>query len=248
MVAQIPALQASIGDIARFRLVVDANFVISELIHRVRHPERGASAFVELVKATLIEVFAPRWLETEMTTSAIPKAAKRSKVPEDKLRAAWAEFKPMLKWDETLGQTGTPTTDCIDLKDLPYVQLQKKLNADGILSKDTDISRMGGHLLTLDFVFSTRAYARSLVTTVSIRVMTVYSARQDKLPGVYQGMLVGAAIAAVGVMRISGQSSQSEAPAAFVPRRQGSNAPEGHRECTARVTCLDTSRSRRRQH
>jgi predicted nucleic acid-binding protein len=173
VLAQIPALRASIGDIAQFRLVVDANFVASELLHRIRHPERGASAFVELVKATLIEVFAPRWLETEMTTSTIPQVAKRTKVPEQSLRAAWAEFRVLLKWDDTALAAVHRQTDCADPKDLPYVQLQQKLNAVGILSKDADIARMGGRPLTLDFVFSARSYARSIVTTVSIRVMGV---------------------------------------------------------------------------
>jgi predicted nucleic acid-binding protein len=178
IVAQIPALRALIGDILRLRLVVDANFVIGELIHRVRHPDRGASAFEELVKATVIDVFAPRWLETEMTTSTIPKAAKRSKVSETELRARWAEFRGLLKWDNSLRVPGVASSECCDPKDLPYILLQHKVNADGILTKDPHIARMGGHALTLDFVFSARGYARSAVTTVSIRVMGVV------LPGV----------------------------------------------------------------
>jgi hypothetical protein len=48
------------------------------------------------------------------------------------------------------------------------VRLQQKLGVDGILTKDAHINRMGGHSLTLDFVFNTRAYARSAVTTISI--------------------------------------------------------------------------------
>jgi predicted nucleic acid-binding protein len=170
LLEQVPSLRASMGDFVRFRLVVDANFVIQELIHRIRAPHHGASAFEELVKATVIDVFAPRWLETEMVSSAIPKAAKRRKVSEIELLARWLEFRALLKWDESLREPGTPSSGC-DPKDLPYVLLQQKLNADGILSKDAHIARMGGHPLTLDFVFSTRNYARSAVTTVTIRVM-----------------------------------------------------------------------------
>lgn len=173
VIARIPALQASIADIATFRLVVDANFVIQELIHRIRCPHHGASAFEELVKATVIDVFAPRWLDTEVTTSAIPKAAKRSKVSELDLRAKWAEFRTLLKWDDSLHEPSVASSTCCDPDDLPYVLLEQKLNADGILSKDRDIARMGGHPLTLDFVLSTRKYARSAVTTASIRVMGV---------------------------------------------------------------------------
>src|SRR5437879_3132155 len=73
VIARIPALQELTRDIVTFRLVVDANFVIQELIHRIRCPHHGLSAFEELVKATVIDVYAPRWLDTEMVT-AIPKA------------------------------------------------------------------------------------------------------------------------------------------------------------------------------
>lgn len=170
---QIPALRAAIGDIARFRLVIDANFVVQELIHRIRCPHHGASAFEELVKATVIDVFAPRWLEMEITTSAIPKAAKRSKVSELELRARWAQFKPLLKWDETLAKPEPSATEFCDPKDPPYVLLQHKMNADGILTKDAHIARMGGHPLSFDFILSTRNYARSAVTTVSICVMGI---------------------------------------------------------------------------
>lgn len=171
LAARIPFLQASIGDVVKLRLVVDANFVIAELIYRSRYPNRGATAFEELVRATVIDVFAPRWLDTEMTTSAIPKAARRSKVSERDLRARWSDFRALLKWDESLRRPGVASSTCCDPKDLPYVRLQNKLDADGILTRDADINRMGGHPLTLDFVLSTRAYARSAVTTISIRAL-----------------------------------------------------------------------------
>lgn len=167
----MPALQGAIGNIAQLRLIIDANFVVAELIHRIRHPHHGATALEELVKATVIEVFAPRWLDTEMTTSTIPKAAKRSRVSESDLRTRWADFRTLLKWDDSLREPDTTSSASCDPKDLPYVRLQHKVNADGILSKDADIARMGGHPLTLDFVLTARGYARSAVTTMSIRVM-----------------------------------------------------------------------------
>jgi predicted nucleic acid-binding protein len=172
VIASIPALQETIGGIATFRLVVDANFAIQELIHRIKCPQHGPSAFEELVKATVIEAHAPRWLDTEMVT-AIPKAARRSRVSADDLNKQWLEFRSLLKWDDTLHELRTQSNDVCDPKDVPYVLLEQKLNADGILTRDTDISRMGGHPLTLDFVFTTRKYARNAVAHVSIRVMGV---------------------------------------------------------------------------
>lgn len=59
----VSTLRTSIADIVQFRVVVDANYVVQDLIYRTRHPERGATAIEELVKATVIDVFAPRWLD-----------------------------------------------------------------------------------------------------------------------------------------------------------------------------------------
>jgi predicted nucleic acid-binding protein len=158
-------LVTSIGQFAQFRLVVDANIVIQELVQRVRFPERG-TALEELIRATIVVLHAPRWLATEME-SAIPQVASKRKLSEEKLRACWQDFQVLLTWDETwlLPPEGS---GAIDEKDLPYVLLEKAIAADGILSKDRHIERMGGNRLTLDFVFAARQYARASVVTVSI--------------------------------------------------------------------------------
>jgi hypothetical protein len=58
----VSTLRTSIADIVQLRVVVDANHVVQNLIYRTRHP-RGATAIEELVKATVIDVFAPRWFD-----------------------------------------------------------------------------------------------------------------------------------------------------------------------------------------
>ncbi len=162
------ALKSSIEDFVQFRVIVDANYVVQTLIYQVRYPDRGPTAIEELVKATVMDVFAPRWLDIEMK-SAIQQAAIKSQLSESALWARWIAFRQLLKWDDTLGKPA-PTVDCCDPKDLPYVMLQQKVSADGILSKDAHIRSLGGHPLTLDFVLTARSYARAAVTSVSIRV------------------------------------------------------------------------------
>jgi predicted nucleic acid-binding protein len=165
-------LNSLIGDVVRFRVVVDANFVIQDLIQHVRFPARGRTALEELIIATVVDVHAPRWLEAEMA-SAIPQVAAKRKLSEPQLRRAWTEYARLLRWDETLREPGPEGTGYRDPKDLPYLALEQKLSADGILTKDVDISAMGGHLLTLDFVLSARGYARAAVATVSLRLTGV---------------------------------------------------------------------------
>jgi hypothetical protein len=46
-------LKQIVGDFVRFRVVIDANFVIQELIQRVRFPER-CTALEELIQASTL--------------------------------------------------------------------------------------------------------------------------------------------------------------------------------------------------
>lgn len=150
-------------------MIVDANFVIQDLIHKVRHPE-WATALEEMIRASVIEAYAPRWLETEMI-SAIPQVARRRKISEEALWAQWQTYRSLLRWDDRFRSPATRATAVPDPKDLPYVDLEASIAADGILSKDPHIKAMGGHLLTVEFVLTARNYARAAVVSVSIRLM-----------------------------------------------------------------------------
>jgi predicted nucleic acid-binding protein len=166
--ARLGFLQAAVGDIATFRVVVDANFVIRDLLQMVKYPER-TTALVELVKATVFEVHAPRWLDTEMM-SAIEKAAKKRKVSSWVLIAKWLEYRELLKWDDELAAPPAANALVCDPKDLPYVQLERKIGAVGILSEDKHIRKLGGHPLKLEFALTARGYARYEVQAISARI------------------------------------------------------------------------------
>jgi predicted nucleic acid-binding protein len=171
LLERFSTLKQIVGDFVRFRVVIDANFVIQELIQRVRFPER-CTALEELIQATVIDAYAPRWLDEEMV-SAVTKTASKRKMSREALWAQWQVYRRLLKWDDQLNEPGQHSTATIDPKDTPYIELEKKIGAHGILSKDAHIKKMGGHPLTLDFVFSTRRYARATIACVSIRVLGV---------------------------------------------------------------------------
>lgn len=164
-------LKPTIGDFVRFRVVVDANFVIQDLTQRVRHPERG-TALEELIRATVVDAYAPRWLDTEMV-SAIEQTAEKRRLPVDALQREWLSYRQLLRWDDSLRVPDGNSAIVADPKDTPYIVLEDKIAAHGILSKDAHIKQMGGHPLTLDFVLSVRRYARGAVACVSIRFMGV---------------------------------------------------------------------------
>jgi hypothetical protein len=62
-----PALQQVAGPIAQFKVVIDANMAVSDLVRKYRNPNLRMTAVEEVVKSSAMEVHAPTWLEEEMT-------------------------------------------------------------------------------------------------------------------------------------------------------------------------------------
>jgi len=186
-------LLSSIEQFVRFRVVIDVNFVVSDLLQKIKYPDRGNTALEELAQSSVLEIFAPRWLETELP-SAFQQVARRRRVSERDLWAAWEGYKVLINWDEEYDSIPKDFSHTDDPKDLPYIDLQNALDATGILSKDGDIDRMGGNRLTLDFVLATRSYARAAVISVGIRVSGYFVGAIAiggffKLLGAIKGML-----------------------------------------------------------
>lgn len=162
-------LLSSISQFTHLRVVIDVNIVISDLLQKINHPERGNTAIEELVQASVFEVFAPRWLEKELS-SAFQQVANKRKLEESDLWTAWAEYRKLIQWDENFDRIPEDLNGAGDPKDIPYVHLEKAINASGILSKDEHIAQMGGNRLSLEFVLDTRKYARAAVISVGFRV------------------------------------------------------------------------------
>ena len=202
----------AIGNVAQFRLIIDANFVISDLLHRIRYPERS-TAVEELIRCTVFVVVAPAWLETELRDSALPQTAERRGIPLEQLKAQWLEYRKLLVWDEAIPPTDATDVAVVDPKDVPYVATQLKHDACGVLSKDPHIAKLGGTRLSFDFVLSARSYARTVVVSVGIRVsgtmlamvtvgamiegVKAVAALFSKLPPVVQAVLVATVIVAL---------------------------------------------------
>lgn len=162
-------LLSSISQFAQLRVVIDVNIVVSDLLHKIKHTERGDTAIEELVQASVFEVFAPRWLEEELS-SAFQQVARKRMLEESDLWTAWAEYRKLIQWDENYDRIPEDFNGAGDPKDIPYVHLEKAINASGILSNDEHIAQMGGNRLSLEFVLETRKYARAAVISVGIRV------------------------------------------------------------------------------
>lgn len=169
-----PSMAQVVGPIAQYKLVLDANAAISDILHKYRNPHIRQTALEETVKSSALELYAPSWLDQEMTVSAIPQVAKRKGIPEAALQSLWVTYKEQIIWDDTLAAPVSNEACGGDLKDTPYVALQKSIEAVAVLSRDKDIDALGGNRVTLEFVFAVRTYARAASIAVGIRVGGVF--------------------------------------------------------------------------
>lgn len=165
-----PALQQATGQLPRFDIVLDANIAIGDLLHKHRNPHLEQTALQEVVKSGVVRLYAPNWLETEMLSSTIPQVSQKYKIPQETLFSSWESYKAAIIFDERFDQAQEVTTNSLDPKDAPYVQLQNAISALGILSNDKDIDALGGTRLDRELVMTIRAYARSASYSVSIKV------------------------------------------------------------------------------
>lgn len=169
-----PSLAQVAGPIAQYKIVLDANIAVGDLLHKYKNPHIRQTALEETVKSSAIELHAPSWLDKEMTVSAIPQVARRKGIPEAALQTLWIEYRAQIIWDDKLSVPEDDGTSVGDAKDVPYVALQKSIAAAAVLSRDKDIEALGGKRVTLEFVFAVQSYARAASYAVGIRVGGVF--------------------------------------------------------------------------
>ncbi|NVK17766.1 MAG: hypothetical protein HWE30_03635 [Methylocystaceae bacterium] len=165
-----PELQKIVGLPTSFKVVLDANMAAADLLHKIKRPDVSETSIEECAIAGVLEVHAPRWLDHEMTNSTIPQLAKKKKMDEVELQAMWVNYKQIVQWDESLLEPPSEESSHSDHKDVPYVELQEKIDAIGILSRDKHIGELGGRKLKLEFVMSARRYARAETVQMSLHI------------------------------------------------------------------------------
>jgi predicted nucleic acid-binding protein len=155
----------------QFRLVIDANVVIEELIYltQSRRNLSARTSLQEAVDAGAVAALAPLKLREEMSRK-IPELAAKRGVSEEALQRAWLEYQSRIRFVEVEPASTAEAAAARDPNDLPYVYLYRKMNADAVLSSDKDIPAMGAESVELEVLIHVRNYARAKTVEITLKV------------------------------------------------------------------------------
>lgn len=170
LLSDSPVFKQVLAEIAEFRVVLDTSVVLAEIIWLARHEEAASlrTGLLEVMEAGTAVVYAPPRLEEEVEKH-LPRISLECGISTEALRIQWAKYKPHLRVLEPLLETRNINQPAIDPNDLDFLAIADKIAAHGILSRDSDIRRMGGTQLGLDFVLCVRDYSRAAAIDVHLR-------------------------------------------------------------------------------
>lgn len=154
----------------QFRLVIDTNVVIEELLYLVKSRKNPSArtGLQEAIDSGAIVALAPFKLRDEIIKH-IPRLAGESGIPEESLRRAWLEYQLRINFVDVGPISAEDEASAADPDDLPFIYLYRKVNADAVVSRDRHIRAMGARSVELEVVIHIRDYARAKAPEVTLR-------------------------------------------------------------------------------
>lgn len=168
-----------LGAAAQFRLVVDSNVVIGDLLWLVgeRITPNAKTALMEVVDAETIDLYAPSKLFDEVEEH-LPKIAADKGLDLSLLAAEWQAYQTRIKVAEPDDEKVRALKSGIDPDDAEFVALAQTIRASGVISKNaTHIEQMGGNLVSVACIVHLRNYSRATAIELNIKVGGVTFAR-----------------------------------------------------------------------
>lgn len=174
LIERSPGLSPFVRGLQRLRLVIDASFILGDLIWLVkkRKEPSAQTAFKEVLASGTIVAIAPVTLRQEVSEK-IPLIAVRENILEAQLRKEWESYQPFLHYlaeDHRGSSIAVGAESVRDPNDLPYIYLYDSTDAAAVLSLDKDIAAMGAPTVGFDVIIHLRDYARSKTVEVSFLV------------------------------------------------------------------------------
>ncbi len=162
---------AFIGGAAQFRLVVDSNVVLGDLLWLVaeRKNETAKTALMEALEAETINVYVPSTLFDEIEEH-IPLIAAKKGLDINLMYVQWDIYKSKLKIAEPDVEKVQVLKNGVDPDDAEFVALAQTISAAGVVSKDKHIRQMGGNQISVECITYLRNYSRATAIELNIKV------------------------------------------------------------------------------
>lgn len=150
--------------------MLDTSAVLADIIWLARHSGDAnlRTGLLEVVEAGTVTVYGPQKLEEEVEEH-LPRISIECGISIEALRIQWTKYKPHLRILKPLTEAQDIGQAAIDQNDIEFLAVADKVAAHGILSRDSDIHRMGGTQLGLDFVLCVRDYSRAAAIDIHLR-------------------------------------------------------------------------------
>ncbi|WP_070987441.1 hypothetical protein [Halofilum ochraceum] len=162
------------GDSCQFDLIFDANALLRDIywLSVKANDKDTRTSVLEALESEVIQGYAPSYLRTEIAEK-IQEMSLRYDIPERVFLNQWARFEGHIHFVE-VGGPDEGGSDDDDPKDVPYIRLHEMLDYP-VVSRDTDIRRMGGRSVDPDICFTIRLYARDNAVELQLVSMAAYS-------------------------------------------------------------------------
>lgn len=162
---------AVIGSAAQFRLVVDSNVVLGDLLWLVaeRRNETAKTDLMETIAAETIDLYAPPTLFDEVEEH-LPLIAAAKGLDVNLMYAEWAIYKTQIKIAEPDSEKVRVLKSGVDPDDAEFVALAQTIDAAGVISKDAHIGKMGGNHISVTCITHLRNYSRATAIELNIKV------------------------------------------------------------------------------
>lgn len=160
-----------IGVAAQFRLVIDTNIVIGDILWMVaeRKSPSAKTHLMEVIDAETVQAYVPPVLFAEVEEK-IPLLAQEMNLDKEVMLSHWAEYQKNLIVQEPNPERVRTLQNGADPDDADFIALAETIAAVGIFSKDSDIAKMGGNQISLECITYLRNYSREAAIEVNIKV------------------------------------------------------------------------------
>lgn len=167
-------LQPVLGAAAQFRVVIDSNVVIGDLLWLCgdRKDPEAKTTLMEVIEAETVDAYVPPELIEEVEEK-IPLLAAEKGLDREQMLEEWGKYKSSLKVKRPDPEKVERLRSGIDPDDGFFIALAQTIGACGVLSKDKHIQKMGGNQISIDCMVALRDYSRNIAISLNIKVSGV---------------------------------------------------------------------------